>query len=848
MRAIRAMLMVAGLGLVYGMTSWTGTAAEPSDLLYQVHRWTEASFAKAIALPPPANIPNTDRLEILQRSHKVLQNRTVWNRPLTLGGKTYEHGLYMDAPATVRVCLSRPAVELTSLVGIDDNDDTKQHPQAGSARFHVIVEGRQVFSTPVLRLGDGPKPVRVPLGGVREFLLTVDDGGDGRGWDQCVWAEAVVKLDDGTSRRLGDLAQIEPLANRSNVPFFFRYGGQSSDELLPGWDFTEQNIKAEQGSQRLISYRCPKTGLRIECLVTTYPDIPAVDWLCWLVNEGPTDTPIIENFLPLDARLPVPGAGANVQLRWSQGDSCSADSFLPHDELLEKNQPRLFSAVSSDTTCLPFFNLAGAEGGWILAVGWSGRWKVEFQRETNEQVRVRAGMVATHFRLHPGERVRSPRIVLLRYAGPMIAGHNQFRRMMFRYYVPRLDGVPIQPPVAYTSVAALHLKAKRTGQPLGRMTEASELALLDRASKLGCEVYWMDAYWFPQPWGTNCGNWYPRPDDFPRGLRPLAEAAHQRGMKFLLWFAPILVHKGTEWAKQYPQFVHAVSETGTWKLGDPKAREFLVDWLSQKKAEWDFDIYREDLGLGTVPEEGPDRIGIAEMKHIEGFYWVWTELLRRNPGLVIDNCCAGGRRIDMETARLAYVLWRSDFNDVGEGLKDQEYWPRMGRADQVMVTGLSLYFPLHAGPVWDMRPYCFRSAMSSGIALYTDIESKEFSEEQARQAIAELKQLRPLWQGDFYPLMPLTLRQADWYAYQLDRPDLGEGCAVVFRRPEAADSTRTIQLQQIDPNGVYLVSLTGETYIQAPARKMMGSELATLTITIPSQPGSALLRYKRLSP
>ncbi|HPP52897.1 MAG TPA: hypothetical protein PK777_08115, partial [Thermoguttaceae bacterium] len=68
------------------------------------------------------------------------------------------------------------------------------------------------------------------------------------------------------------------------------------------------------------------------------------------------------------------------------------------------------------------------------------------------------------------------------------------------------------------------------------------------------------------------------------------------------------------------------------------------------------------------------------------------------------------------------------------------------------------------------------------------------------------------------------------------------------RRPKAADSTRTIQLQQIDPNGVYLVSLTGETYIQAPARKMMGSELATLTITIPSQPGSALLRYKRLSP
>jgi alpha-galactosidase len=182
---------------------------------------------------------------------------------------------------------------------------------------------------------------------------------------------------------------------------------------------------------------------------------------------------------------------------------------------------------------------------------------------------------------------------------------------------------------------------------------------------------------------------------------------------------------------------------------------------------------------------------------------------------------------------------------VGEGLKDEKHWPRMGRADQVMVGGLSLYFPLHTGPVWDMRPYSFRSAMTSGVVLYTDTESKQFSPEAAGRAIAELKQLRPLWEGDYYPLMPLTASQADWYAYQLDRPDLGEGCAVIFRRPEATAASYPIELQNIDPDAAYLVSLTGETYDQGPTVKRTGRELVRQTVRIDSQPGSALIRYRK---
>ncbi len=811
--------------------------------------WADAAFAAPHPLADDE--PVKAGLTVLRQSYKVLVNRTAWDTAITMGEKRFEHGIYMDAPAALFVRLPGPASEFTALVGIDNNADTRAAPTTSSARFHVVAAGKRVFSSPVRKLRDGALAVRVPLGGLREFTLETDDGGDGRSHDQCVWADAAVKLADGSTCFLDSLPFAPRNRNRSNVPLSFLYGNLPSDRILPGWQRSEKTESVPGGSRQQIAYRDPQTGLVAEIELTRYNDAAALDWVCWLANTGGADTPIIEDVMPLDSvLLPAGGSAGPVTLRWSNGDGCTENSFLFHDEPLKPGTPREFAATSSDTTCLPFFNLKGADGGWVLAVGWTGRWKAGFVQEPSGAVRVWAGMQATRFHLKPGERVRTPRIVLMRYGGKrLIDGNNAFRRLVLAQYCPLGDGKPALPPVSVTNVAALWLRSARTTKPLGLLNEAGELSLISRAAAMGCEVYWMDAYWFPQPWYEgNVGNWYPRKDDFPRGLRVLGDAAHQHGLKFVLWFAPLHINPKTEWARNFPQFIHGGGEGrgGVWKLGDPAARETLVNWLSDRHREWAFDVYREDFGTGMPPEEGDDRIGIAEMKHIDGFYWFWSELKRRNPGLLIDNCSGGGRRIDMETARLAYCLWRSDFNDVGEGLKDQTHWPMMGRADQVMVSGLSLYYPLHSGPVWDMRPYNFRSAMTQGIMIYTDTESQEFSAELARQGIAELKSLRPLFLGDIYPLLPLTTSQADWYAYQLHRPDLGQGCVFVFRRPQSPDAARAICLEEIVPEARYSVSIAGETYQHAAPTVISGRDLERRKIEIGEKPGSVLIQYRLL--
>ena len=62
------------------------------------------------------------------------------------------------------------------------------------------------------------------------------------------------------------------------------------------------------------------------------------------------------------------------------------------------------------------------------------------------------------------------------------------------------------------------------------ISEAVAKKMIADAAALGFEMYHLDAGWF-----RGVGDWYPDPQKFPHGLAPLAEDAHEHGMKFGLW-------------------------------------------------------------------------------------------------------------------------------------------------------------------------------------------------------------------------------------------------------------------------------------------------------------------------
>ncbi len=79
----------------------------------------------------------------------------------------------------------------------------------------------------------------------------------------------------------------------------------------------------------------------------------------------------------------------------------------------------------------------------FAAIGWSGQWGASFDRDSGGAIRVRAGVERTHLVLHPGEAIRSPRILLMIWRGDRMAAHNRFRRLMLFHYVVQQHGWPL---------------------------------------------------------------------------------------------------------------------------------------------------------------------------------------------------------------------------------------------------------------------------------------------------------------------------------------------------------------------------------------------------------------------
>ena len=226
-------------------------AAVPQPQEFELRsRWLHAMLDES----EPAARPH---LELLYEdtADTISRGRSWRGTPFQLGDKTYTNGLQFNSTKHLLVVLDRPAERFTAEVGLENNDDTRRGAAAGhgSVTFHVLVEGKEVLTTPILRLKDGPYPIDVPLDGARQFEIRVKDGGDGRGWDQAVWADAGVKLQDGGTIRLQDLplGDTAPKAiSSTEPPFSFVYDGKPSADLLKTWPATRNAEKLDAHRSR----------------------------------------------------------------------------------------------------------------------------------------------------------------------------------------------------------------------------------------------------------------------------------------------------------------------------------------------------------------------------------------------------------------------------------------------------------------------------------------------------------------------------------------------------------------------------------------------------------------------
>ncbi|NQT36874.1 MAG: alpha-galactosidase, partial [Planctomycetes bacterium] len=335
-------------------------------------------------------------------------------------------------------------------------------------------------------------------------------------------------------------------------PFSFTYGGKPSAELLPNW---KQSHRVSQLDDRRIEHTLtwtdPESGLAVRCVAIVYRDFPTVEWTLYFKNTSETDTPILQDIRSLNASWQREGDGEFL-LHHAVGSPANGSDYGPLETPLGPRATKRISAAGGRPTNsdLCYFNLEWGTEGVILAVGWPGQWAAEFARDDAAGIRIRAGQELTHFKLLPGEEVRSPLVALLFWQGDWIRAQNLWRRWMMAHSMPKPGG-KLPPPQFVAS-------SSRAYQEMIGANEANQIMHIDRYLEEGLKIdyWWMDAGWYIQQHGwPQVGTWEVDPKRFPRGLRPISDHAHAKGLKTLLWFEPERVMPGTSLYETHPQWL-----------------------------------------------------------------------------------------------------------------------------------------------------------------------------------------------------------------------------------------------------------------------------------------------------
>ena len=672
--------------------------------------------------------------------------------------------------------------------------------------------------------------------------MQIDDAGDGIGCDQADWADAKVKLQDGREVWLADLPLREGAGRppfTTEPPFSFKFGGKTLAELA----WTAGPLDAPIGrraTEHTLRYADEPSGLEVRCVAVEYADFPIVEWTVYFKNTGAGDTPILEDILALDASFHRTGGGEFV-LHHNVGSPCTANDFQPLETGLKPDVSKRITAAGGrpSNSDWPYFNFLSpiwthgleAYRAAIVAVGWPGQWAADFTADAAGGLRIRAGQERTHLKLHPGEEVRTPLMVLQFWEGDWIAGQNIWRRWMLAHNLPRPGG---QLPPVQMAACSSH----QFGEMI-HADSASQKLFVDRylEEKLPLDYWWMDAGWYPcdGQW-PKTGTWEVDTNRFPGGLRPISDHARAKGVKTIVWFEPERVHSGTWLPENHPEWILGGKNGGLLNLGNAEARQWLTEHVDRLITEQGIDLYRQDFNMDPLSfwqkNDAEDRQGITENHHVTGYLAYWDELRRRHPNMLIDSCASGGRRNDLETMRRAVPLLRSDYIMEPVGNQGHTY-------------GLSLWLPFQGTGTGsrELSPYLLRSTLVTSFTACFDVRRKDLDYDLIRRVLSQWKQYAPYYFGDYYPLTAYSLDQTAWMAWQFDVPEKGEGVVQAFRRAESVYEAARFKLRGLDPGAEYVLTNLDSGQSQTLAgRELLDKGLA---VPIADQPGSAVIVYKR---
>jgi len=415
-------------------------------------------------------------------------------------------------------------------------------------------------------------------------------------------------------------------------------------------------------------------------------------------------------------------------------------------------------------------------------------------------------------------------------------GFNTFRNWI-------LDSVyPENTPYFLNNLDVLYVSHTRTAQEI-----INDVNGFDAGNLAKVDNFWMDAGWYAgcvDSWSDGVGNWYVSNERFPEGIKQISELAEENGAGLVVWFEPerlvhgsFLYEKGLE-NPQWTVDLDPGDEDNTrimFNLANDGAREFLTDYIGKFIYDNKIAVYRQDFNFEPLEywqyaDENyyGGRTGICENHYVSGLYAYLDALFEMNPGLIMDNCSSGGRRLDLEMARRSIPLWRSDYNC--------EVHHDSLEADQSHTYNLSLWLPVSGVNVDYGTDYGAASSIFSGNVFTYDSYDCEF--------FGRYDEVRKAMVKNYYPVSCAGYKNKGITAMQFG--DENEGYMLVYKHEKEKPDVYKAVFSGLEPKGEYIITYLdkaneGTTYWFSGEELMAGKA----SISLPEGRAAFVIKYEK---
>jgi alpha-galactosidase len=484
----------------------------------------------------------------------------------------------------------------------------------------------------------------------------------------------------------------------------------------------------------------------------------------------------------------------------------------------------------------PWFSLAttgtteAAGPVWFGELGWSGSWRINVEETGEHAVRVTGGYNPFDFgyKLAPRQSLTTP----IFYAGYTARGEGGASRILHRLQLEAI--VPQAPaprprPVIFNSWEATEFS----------VDEAGQIALAEKAAKLGVERMVIDDGWFGQRITDHAGlgDWYVNPQKFPHGLKPVIDRTHALGMDFGIWVEPEMVNPNSDLYRRHPDWaMHFPGRPGTQQrnqlmlnLARPDVKDYVFKFLDDLVSnndiaflKWDYNRNWSEPGWETVPLDQQKEIYV---KYVENLYAILDALRRKHPRLEIESCSGGGGRVDLGILRYTDEVWPSDNTDALDRLTIQNGFTQAYAPELMMawVTDVPNFADHRVVPL----SFRFLVAMTGSLGIggnlnhWTDAEMAT-----ATQLVAFYKTVRTtVQQGSLYRLMANPDAPGHWATEYVSQDGAQAVLFGFLHSQQFGEPFPVVRLAGLDPAALYQVKPLDASKTPGMAAEMSGSAL-----------------------